>query len=110
MLSTPHRRPSSRRRTNYRRRGRTGAAVLLGVLAMGLVAAWSPNPVGAQAVPDPLTLATTVSAGHDAGVGCPGDESLVATSSTAVTWCFDLRNDGDVALANVTLEKKYQKG
>ncbi len=71
---------------------------------MGLVAAWSPNPVGAQAVPDPLTLATTVSAGHDAGVGCPGDESLVATSSTAVTWCFDLRNDGDVALANVTLD------
>ena len=51
-----------------------------------------------------LTLDKTVYRGHDAGAGCPGEESVDAVHEGAVTYCFEVTNSGDTTLAPVTLE------
>ncbi len=51
-----------------------------------------------------VSVAKTVYRGHDDGAGCPGAELATTRSGANVTYCFAVTNEGDTALAPVTLE------
>ena len=51
-----------------------------------------------------LTLDKTVYRGHDAGAGCPGDETVKAVHEGELTYCFSVTNSGDTTLAPVTVD------
>jgi probable HAF family extracellular repeat protein len=50
-----------------------------------------------------LLLQKTVYLGHDGGASCPGSEKVAGTKGTAITFCFNVFNDGDTTLTNVVL-------
>lgn len=85
------------------RQHRPAPRLILALAGVALSALWLPTTVSAQAVGG-LELSTTVYVGQDAGVGCPGDEGIVAMADTPATWCFDLHNGTDTNLAGVTID------
>jgi uncharacterized repeat protein (TIGR01451 family) len=65
----------------------------------------STDTVDVDVVHPAISLQKTVYAGHDGGAGCAtAGESLVRRTGDPVTWCFDVANDGDVALSDLTVD------
>ncbi len=56
-----------------------------------------------QLVTPSVAIAKTVYAGHDGGTSCEGDETVVARSGDAVTYCFSVTNNGGATLAPITV-------
>ena len=45
-----------------------------------------------------FTIDKTVYRGHDDGVGCTGQDSIIARAGDPVTWCIEVVNTGDTVL------------
>lgn len=77
------------------------------------------NTAGVTALPGPATdtdtatvdkvnttvvLEKTVYMGHNAGVGCPGSESVTGPIGSAITYCFLVRNTGETHLGDLIID------
>ena len=62
------------------------------------------DPARIEVLSAELQIEKTVYAGHDSGAGCPGIDTLGANQNAAITYCFVITNDGEAALAAITLD------
>lgn len=62
------------------------------------------DPSEVEEIAPAINVEKTVYAGHDAGAGCQGVESLTTRPGDAVTYCFVVTNTGDAALDQITLD------
>ncbi len=57
-----------------------------------------------EPTPEPaLELTGTAYFGHDGGDGCPGSRQLAVDEGDQVTYCYQLENTGDTALADIEI-------
>jgi len=57
-----------------------------------------------EPTPEPaIELTGTAYFGHDAGAACPGSRDLAVDEGDLVTYCYQLENTGDTALADIEI-------
>jgi|GEM_PF-2128844 len=61
------------------------------------------DPAEVDLVDPSIELSKTLYEGHDGGASCQGQELLIDTNGTPVTYCFVVENTGDTHLDNVSI-------
>ena len=74
-----------------------------GVALPGVDPVTDENTAAVDAVGPAVMVAKTVYRGHDDGAGCAGDELVHGVNGDAVTYCFEVTNNGDTTLSPVTV-------